>query len=96
MKIDARMTLDETRWLLELAARHESIRGVVGYVEFLSPEVGSQIDEFKDHPKCVGMRHVVDHISKPLIRDGVLSPWDRHKSDSWRASRTSVASSPAW
>ena len=76
--VQARMTLDETRWLLELAARHESIRGVVGYVEFLSPEVESQIDEFKDHPKCVGMRHVVDHISKPLIRDGVLSPWDDH------------------
>lgn len=122
--VQARMTLDETRWLLELAAEHKTIRGVVGYVDLLSPEAGDQIDEFKNDPKCVGMRHVVhdepdddflngleaisrrglaydlllferhlpvaievvrrfpdlrfvvDHISKPLIRDGVLSPWD--------------------
>ncbi len=31
--VQARMTLDETRRLLELAAEHETIRGVVGYVD---------------------------------------------------------------
>ena len=133
--VQARMTLDETRWLLELAAQHETIRGVVGYVDLLSPQAGDQLDEFKDNPKCVGMRHVVhdepddhfmlradflngleelsrrdlaydlllfekhlavaievvsrfpnlrfvvDHISKPLIREGVLAPWDDHIRD---------------
>ncbi len=34
--VQARMTLDETRWLLELAARHDTIRGVVGYVDLCS------------------------------------------------------------
>jgi len=128
--VQARMTLEETRWLLELSDNCDRIKGVVGYVELCSPAAGEQIDRFKEHPKCVGFRHVVhdepddnfmlrkdfrrglrelsdrslvydlllfekhlpvaleivrefpnlrfvlDHISKPLIKDGILTPWE--------------------
>jgi L-fuconolactonase len=57
--VQARMSLVETRWLLELAERNPIIKGVVGYVDLCSSDVREQVDEFSNHPKCVGMRHVV-------------------------------------
>ncbi len=127
--IQARQTLEETRWLLELAASAPIIRGVVGWVDLRSPQVGNQLEHFATDPKFVGVRHVVqdeldnqfmlradfrrgiktlqqfgltydllvfphqlpaatklasefpeqsfvlDHMAKPLIADGILSPW---------------------
>ncbi|HEY3626038.1 MAG TPA: amidohydrolase family protein [Terracidiphilus sp.] len=57
--VQARQNLDETRWLLELAARHDFIFGVVGWVDLRSPELQSQLLEFADRKKLVGVRHVV-------------------------------------
>lgn len=57
--VQARQTLEETRWLLSLADRHPFIRGVVGWVDLRSPEVEAQLREFAAHPKFVGVRHVV-------------------------------------
>ncbi|NBV85922.1 MAG: amidohydrolase [Verrucomicrobia bacterium] len=44
---------------MELANRYEVIRGVVGWVDLLSPEVEEQLHWFAEHPKFVGVRHVV-------------------------------------
>ena len=57
--VQVRQSLDETRWMLELAEKYLYILGVVGWVDFRSPEVGAQLDEFKDHPKLRGVRHLV-------------------------------------
>ncbi len=57
--VQARQTLEETRWLLELAKRSPSILGVVGWVDLRSPEVGSQLKAFARNPKLVGIRHIV-------------------------------------
>ncbi len=57
--VQARQTLEETRWLLDLADRHPHIRGVVGWVDLRAAEVGAQLREFAAHPKFVGVRHVV-------------------------------------
>src|ERR1041385_4130755 len=127
--VQARQSLQETRWLLELAERHEFIKGVVGWVNLCSEGVESELESFAKNPKFVGVRHVVqdepdddfmrradflrgisklerfdlaydllifprqitaaievvrgfpeqrfvlDHLAKPLIKDGVLSPW---------------------
>ena len=35
--VQARQTLEETQWLLELADQHPFIRGVVGWVDLRSP-----------------------------------------------------------
>ena len=128
--VQARQTLEETRWLLELADQHPVIKGVVGWVDLRSDQVEEQLTRFASHPKFVGVRHVVqdepddrfmlqpdflrgisqlkqfnltydilvfpqqlpaavelvnrfpeqpfvlDHIAKPLIKDGVMAPWD--------------------
>lgn len=128
VSVQARQSLEETRWLLELADVNAFIRGVVGWVPLVSPSVSGDIEKFAAHPKLRGVRHVVqgepggfllrddfntgisclktfaltydiliferqlpeaitfvdrhprqafilDHIAKPRIRDGQISPW---------------------
>jgi len=129
--VQARQTLEESRWLLTLADHSPLVKGVVGWVDLQSERVEEQLAELAKHPKFVGVRHVVqdeaddefmlrpaflrglgrlkqfnltydlltfpkhltvarkvveefpeqkfvlDHISKPFIRAGTISPWDR-------------------
>jgi L-fuconolactonase len=127
--VQARQSLEESRWLLKLAAASPEIKGVVGWVDLRAPDVEEQLGLLAAHPKFVGVRHVVqdepddrfmlgedflrgigklkafgltydiliyprqlseaielvrtypeqafvlDHLAKPLIREGLLSPW---------------------
>ena len=57
--VQARQTLEETRWLLSLARQHAFIKGVVGWVDLCSPDVREQLARFSADPKFVGVRHVV-------------------------------------
>lgn len=57
--VQVRQTLEETRWLLELAETSASILGVVGWVDLRSPEVRSQLRRFAGNSKLVGIRHIV-------------------------------------
>ena len=129
--VQARSSLTESRWLLNLADHYPSIKGVVGWVDLLSEKAEEQLAEFAKHPKFVGVRHVVqdepddqfmlraeflrgigklkqfkltydiliypkqlpaaiklvekfpeqkfvlDHLAKPFIKTGELSPWDQ-------------------
>ena len=129
--VQSRQTLEETRWLLELADQHAFIKGVVGWVDMCSDDVRGQLERFCRHPRLCGMRHrledesndsfalredflrgmktladfnrpfdflvrsrhlpvlselasrfpeqplVLDHIGKPSIRTGQVSPWDK-------------------
>jgi len=127
--VQARQTIEETRWLLELADENPFIMGVVGWVDLQSADLSGQLEQFGTHPKLVGVRHVIhdeadddfmlrpafvkglellqthdltydlllfpkhleraselvgmfpeqrfvlDHISKPFIKAGILDPW---------------------
>jgi L-fuconolactonase len=128
--VQARQSVEETRWLLQLAEENSFIKGVVGWVDLRSEnDLKCQLDEFSRSKKFVGVRHVVhdepdhifmlrddflkgigllkkynltydlllfprhlpvaqelvsrfpeqkfvlDHISKPLIKDHLFSPW---------------------
>ena len=127
--VQARQTVEESRWLLELAERHPIIKGVVGWVDLRCANVGEVLGELARHPRFVGVRHVVqdeadddfmlgadflrgigelrahrltydiliyprqlpaaialaqrfpgqpfvlDHLAKPAIKAGTLSPW---------------------
>ena len=63
--VQARQTLEETRWLLELAEHHPLIRGVVGWVDLRSDDVASQLREFVARDPFVGVRHVVQDEPDP-------------------------------
>ena len=66
--VQARQSLAETRWLLELAAAHPFIWGVVGWVDLRSEQVEEQLAEFADrrvYPTFVGVRQVVQDEADP-------------------------------
>ena len=57
--VQARQTLEESRWLIELAEHHAIIQGVVGWVDLRSPKVERDLSLLVPHRKFVGVRHVV-------------------------------------
>lgn len=57
--VQARQSLAESNWLLGLADADPRIRGVVGWVDLRSPDVGRDLARLARHPKFVGVRHVV-------------------------------------
>jgi len=57
--VQARQSLEESRWLLELAEQSPIVKGVVGWVDLRSADVEQQLQQFAPHPKFVGVRHVV-------------------------------------
>jgi L-fuconolactonase len=57
--VQARQSLAETEFLLDLSDRHPSVRGVVGWVDLQSPHVGRQLARLAVHPRFVGVRHIV-------------------------------------
>jgi len=58
--VQARQTINETKWLLKLADEYDFIKGVVGWVDLCSAdELKKQLDGFCKSPKFVGVRHVV-------------------------------------
>lgn len=75
--VQARQSLEETRWLLELADRFSFVKGVVGWLDLRSPELPSQLEQFAHHPKLVGVRHVVqdepddEFMLRPDFRRGI-------------------------
>ena len=127
--VQAAESLEETRWLLEIAETTDYVAGVVGWVDLKDPSVGETLDELSANPYFKGVRHiweseddpswlytsgaldglkevekrglcydflvkppnlgyvpkimkevprlraVIDHIAKPLIKDGVVEPW---------------------
>lgn len=57
--VQARQSLEETRWLCGLASASSMIRGVVGWAAIASPDFEHVLSEMKQLPKLVGLRHVV-------------------------------------
>jgi L-fuconolactonase len=127
--VQARQSIEETRWLLELADLHDFIHGVVGWAPLTDANVGTTLERLAANPKLRAIRHVlhdeaderyilredfnrgvamlkrfdlaydiliferhlpqtiefvdrhpnqifiVDHLAKPRVRDGLVSPW---------------------
>lgn len=57
--VQARQTVEESRWLLELAGRSPRILGVVGWVPLAHRDVEEHLDRFSPDPRLCGVRHVV-------------------------------------
>lgn len=74
--VQARQTLEETRWLLALADVHRSIAGVVGWVDLQAgaDAVRAQLAPFASHAKLVGIRHIAqaEPDDRFLVRPPVL------------------------
>lgn len=65
--VQARQTIQESRWLLELAEEHPSIVGVVGWVDLRSERVDEDLAALSQNRKFVGVRHVVQAESSDFM-----------------------------
>ena len=72
--VQANVVMEETWWLLDLAARHESIRGVVAWVDLTDPALGATLDQCRRHAKFKGVRHIVhdEPDLRWLLREDVV------------------------
>jgi L-fuconolactonase len=59
VSVQARQTVGETEWLLSLADGNDFIKGVVGWVPLVEPDVREAIAKFAANPKLRAVRHVV-------------------------------------
>ncbi|HET7810105.1 MAG TPA: amidohydrolase family protein [Steroidobacteraceae bacterium] len=64
--VQAAPTLAETRFLLDLAARHENVAAVVGWVDFESELAPYTIAGLAENEKLVGLRPMIQDIPDTL------------------------------
>jgi L-fuconolactonase len=76
--VQARQSVEETAWLLELAGENDFIAGVVGWAPLATAELGDFLAEYAGAPKLVGLRHVVQgeaagFLDGPAFNDGIAA-----------------------
>lgn len=59
VSVQARQTLGETEWLLDMAESHDWIRGVVGWAPLIDPDLAGDLSRFAGRDKLKGYRHVL-------------------------------------
>lgn len=59
VSVQARQTLEETTWLLDLADENDFLKGVVGWAPLTDPNVRAILDRLADGRKLKGIRHIV-------------------------------------
>ena len=57
--VQARSSLEETRFLLDLAREHDCVKGVVGWADLCALDLDAVLDELCQEPLLRGLRHVV-------------------------------------
>ena len=60
--VQAAPTLAETQYMLSIAASHDVIKGVVGWVDFESQNATDDIARLAENPKLVGLRPMIQDI----------------------------------
>jgi L-fuconolactonase len=71
VSVQARQSLAETRWLLDLANEHPFVGGVVGWVPLAEPDVARHLDAFSQYAAFKAVRHVVqDEPNDSFLQDG--------------------------
>ena len=77
--VQARQSLEETRWLIELAGAHDFIRGVVGWVSLIDAGVGDILAPLAANPKLRAVRHVLQgeaddrYMMRPDFNRGIAA-----------------------
>ena len=59
ISVQARQSIDETRWLIDHANENSFIAGVVGWVPLTSDQVEKELEAFSAHQPLKAVRHVV-------------------------------------
>lgn len=81
--VQTQHNVEENRWVLGLAEKHDFIAGVVGWVDLAGDRCEEQLGEFRGNPKFVGVRHITqdepddDFIVRPDVLRG-LAVLEKH------------------
>ena len=59
ISVQARQTLEETDWLLELAKNNDLIKGVVGWLPLAEAELPELLEKYSANPYLKAVRHVI-------------------------------------
>ncbi len=70
ISVQARQSLPETDWLLELAAANDFIAGVVGWLPLAAANFPEQLARYRVNPKLRGLRHVIQDEPDPRFMLG--------------------------
>ena len=57
--VEARQSVEENAYLLDLLDRYEKVKAVVGWVDLCDPGVGDELDRWADRAGFAGVRHVL-------------------------------------
>lgn len=69
--VQAAQTVAETDFLLDLAARHDFIAGVIGWLDLDSPNFAQELELYAKKPKFLGIRPMLQDIPED---DWILRP----------------------
>lgn len=74
--VQADQSETETHFLLDLAAEHACIRGVVGWIDLTAADLAAQLTAYRAYPALKGFRHIAqaeadDFLTRPGIIRGV-------------------------
>lgn len=90
--VQARQSLEETHWLLSLAADDASIAGVVGWAPLAAPDFADTLAPLLTQPRLVGLRHVVQAEADPhFLRDEAFNAGIAQLAAAPTATRTPLA-----
>jgi L-fuconolactonase len=69
--VQADQSEDETAFLLELSAKHDFIRGVVGWIDLCADNIQERLTYYNQFSKLKGFRHIVQGEPDPefLLRE---------------------------
>jgi L-fuconolactonase len=65
VSVQARQCLEETDWLLTMAAENEFMKGIVGWVPLASHDIPEILEKYQNNPWLKGVRHVVQGEPDP-------------------------------
>lgn len=75
--VQASQSEEENSFLLSLAAQHNFIKGIVGWVDLQSKDIINRLEYFSQHPKIKGFRHIIqdeediDFMMRPSFQNGI-------------------------
>jgi L-fuconolactonase len=75
--VQADQSLGETRFLLDLAAKNDFVKAVVGWIDLQDDAIDEQLSEWKSEKKLVGFRHVLqaeldtEYMLRPSFLRGI-------------------------
>ncbi len=67
VSVQARQSLEETDWLLEMAEEHDFIKGIVGWLPLAAENIQQVLEQYSGNQWLKGVRHVVQGESDPAF-----------------------------